>query len=568
MDSTDAPSLLDRGDNRSSRADSTTANRSPLEREGNLSNVGSDQAPISAHRGACLLDTGNKQGGEQCHLADGDCCDEEGTDDHEWCAPNEHSRNLGQKREQDSRVSPKDTEFDDVNDALPEVFDQDHQDNYLSVANQEDAAVELSSLGEEDLEPRSGLAAMPLAIPIIYRPLERSPNFWQADYSKVRRDLVRCAGCKLPSQKVLKSGFLSIIAPNPDAGRKLLKLNVIADIAVDPRLPTWYIKNVGKISGVPFRYTDRQLLDCFSEAGVIHVRRQITFLKDKDGTLSTTPEDCIILTFSPDIELPDTIALGFDVFRVHTYCAAPLQCYRCLRFGHTAYQCNAPRRCKLCTGPHIYKECKSQSVPLCANCGGEHAATFTGCPERRRIAMSRRFMPRYYVEWEEVSNRRPTSSRRHRDKERRGSSSDDTEGRCYRDKRERHRNERRSPSEERGSSSEGAGKSGDENRTSREPGSPGNESRTPRHDDGAPSRSEDEELRAWESEDMTDDNDAAETPTRRNVSPPRERRRPLSVLKFPRVTRDSRRRFKHGYHRYLHKLVKHGVPVFQRPSDD
>ncbi|KAH8030847.1 hypothetical protein HPB51_011891 [Rhipicephalus microplus] len=205
-------------------------------------------------------------------------------------------------------------------------------------------------------------------------------------------------------------GFLSIIAPNPEASRKLLRLTVIADIAVDPRLPSWYIKNVGKISGVLFRYTDRQLLYCFTEAAAIHVRGQITFRKDEGGTLSTTPEDCIILTFRPDIEMPETIALGFDVFRVQTCYAAPLQCYHCLGFGHTAYQCKSPRRCKLCVGPHVCKECKRQVDPVGANCGGAHAATFTGCPELRKVALSRRFMSRYYVEWEDVSHRHSSYS--------------------------------------------------------------------------------------------------------------------------------------------------------------
>ncbi|KAL3192507.1 hypothetical protein MRX96_058927 [Rhipicephalus microplus] len=206
------------------------------------------------------------------------------------------------------------------------------------------------SFKEVTLQPKLDIAGMQLAIPVIFRPQERSRSFWQADYVKVRRDLVQCAGCKLPSQKVLRSGFLSVIAPNPDAGRRLLQMSSIANIAVDTVLPNWYHRNVGKISGVPFRYTNRQLVDIFAEDGVIHARRQVTFLRRKNGSVSTTPEDGIVLTFRPDIEMPETIALGFDVFRVHTYWAAPTQCYRCLRFGHIAHDCNSAHRCKLCGG--------------------------------------------------------------------------------------------------------------------------------------------------------------------------------------------------------------------------
>ncbi|KAH7976107.1 hypothetical protein HPB52_008666 [Rhipicephalus sanguineus] len=550
--------------------------RSPLQAGSPHSKFGSDHDTDSVYRGGCPSNPGIKQTTEPRHAADSDCYAGDGASESKRRSPNIHSKNSSQKEEQACHANRKDAENDDVIHTIQEGVNQGEQDSHTP-RDLETDATELSSVEEVELVPTSGFTAAHLSVPVIYRPLERSPTFWQVDCAKVRRDLVKCAGCRLPAQRVLKSGFLSIIAPNPEASRKLLRLTVIADIAVDPRLPNWYIKNVGKISGVPFRYTDRQLLDCFSEAGVIHARRQITFMKDRDGTLSTTPEDCIILTFRPDIEMPETVALGFDVFRVQTYCAAPLQCYHCLGFGHTAYQCKSPRRCKLCAGPHIYKECKSQADPLCANCGGTHAATFTGCPERRKVAMSRCFMSRYYVEWDDVSNRRPSSSSHlRRDRHHRHSGRGDTDGRSYRDKEDRQKRERgRSPSEETGTSREASGRSG---RTGEMPrdrggrpkqGSPVKVSRATRQDEGLSSGFvEEEKDRARESEDTTDDDDTAATPARSSLSPPRERDKPLSVVKFPRLSRNSKRRLRHGYHRYLQRVMKLGVSVFQRPSDD
>ncbi|KAL1475156.1 hypothetical protein MTO96_037488 [Rhipicephalus appendiculatus] len=553
MDPSEALSMRVADRNTRSSPNSEMVKRSPLETGSTHSKFGNDQDTDSVCSDGCPSNPGVQQTPKAHHAARDDGCAGYSADESKRCSSNIRSENLSQTEEEAFQANQKDAEDDDVIHALLKGANQCEQDSSISPDNQADAS-DLSSAEEEELVPTSSFSSH-LAVPVIYRPLERSPTFWQVDYAKVRRDLVKCAGCRLPAQKVLKSGFLSIIAPNPEASRKLLRLNVIADIAVDPRLPSWYIKNVGKISGVPFRYTDRQLLDCFAEAGVIHVRRQITFMKDKDGTLSTTPEDCIILTFRPDIEMPKTIAHGFDVFRVQTYCAAPLQCYHCLGFGHTAYQCKSPRRCKLCAGPHIYKECKSQADPLCANCGGEHAATFTGCPERRRVAMSRRFMSRYYVEWEGASNWRPSSSHLRRDGHHRHSGRADTDGRSYRDKdekqkrqRRRRRRRRRSPSEETGTSREASGSSGRIEEVSRERrGSPREESpvkvsRTAKKDEGPSKGFEDEEKdRGRDSEDTTDDDDTAATPARRSLSPRRERDKPLSVVKLPRLSRNSKR---------------------------
>ncbi|KAH6921518.1 hypothetical protein HPB50_002098 [Hyalomma asiaticum] len=556
--------------------DSAMANRSPLETASTRSNDGSDQKENSATGGECVSQCAREQREERCHAVTGDCCDAVGADECKRHPPNERSEKLVHiGEEQIADWNHKDTEVEDVNHALPEGVDLEQHDGCFFRDNQVDAAELMSPVAEEALTPTPDINLTLLAIPVIYRPLERSPNFWQVDHEKVRRDLVKCAECKLPPQRVLKSGFLSVIAPNPEAARNLLRLTVIADIAVDPRLPSWYIRNVGKISGVPFRYSDRQLLDCFTGAGVIHVRRQITYLKDTDGSLSTTPEDCIILTFRPDIELPETIALGFDVFRVQAYCAAPLQCYHCLRFGHIAYQCNSPRRCKICAGPHIYKECKSQADPFCANCGGAHAATFSGCPERRRVAMERRFMSRYYVEWEELSSRRPSVSSKRRDRPKRYSKRDYKEGKSSRNKKEGRRSERRSPSGSREDAQESTESSGGvkdrskDIRGSSTEGSPVKESIATDQVYVLPRGFGDEqEDYASDLEDTTDDDDTAATPAHRNTSPPKERHEPLSIIKFPRMSRYSKRRMKHGYHRFVSKMMKLGLPAFQRPSDD
>lgn len=57
------------------------------------------------------------------------------------------------------------------------------------------------------------------------------------------------------------------------------------------------------------------------------------------------------------------------------------QCYRCQRYGHSSFVCSLTPRCVRCSGPHLKNECNTQPDKfVCANCNGNHAANYRGCP--------------------------------------------------------------------------------------------------------------------------------------------------------------------------------------------
>ncbi|XP_025832743.1 uncharacterized protein LOC108742256 [Agrilus planipennis] len=59
------------------------------------------------------------------------------------------------------------------------------------------------------------------------------------------------------------------------------------------------------------------------------------------------------------------------------------QCHRCQRFGHAQRNCTATARCVKCRQKHHTSTCeKPRNQPAkCANCGGEHPASYRGCPQ-------------------------------------------------------------------------------------------------------------------------------------------------------------------------------------------
>ncbi|XP_017796809.1 PREDICTED: nucleic-acid-binding protein from mobile element jockey-like [Habropoda laboriosa] len=63
-----------------------------------------------------------------------------------------------------------------------------------------------------------------------------------------------------------------------------------------------------------------------------------------------------------------------------------IQCKRCQRIGHVAFNCNLKYRCVKCNDPHNPGECPRTSMtdaqPYCANCKQfGHPASYRGCPK-------------------------------------------------------------------------------------------------------------------------------------------------------------------------------------------
>lgn len=92
-----------------------------------------------------------------------------------------------------------------------------------------------------------------------------------------------------------------------------------------------------------------------------------------------------------------------DIFKVEFVCKAKIiveirrkpssipQCHRCQEFGHTKNYCKANYRCVKCSQNHCPGECKMRPSdrPTCANCGGDHPASYRGCPHHKQLMQKR-----------------------------------------------------------------------------------------------------------------------------------------------------------------------------------
>ncbi|XP_064467220.1 uncharacterized protein LOC135378202 [Ornithodoros turicata] len=216
----------------------------------------------------------------------------------------------------------------------------------------------------------------PNGIPIVFRCLTESDLFWNVNPNLIAREVLTTIQEKVLRHRINKYGTLIVHVSYEHSAQRLLGLTVLAGIAVQASIPQSYLCTTGRIIGVPRRYSEAQLLDYFCSSGATEVQRELAYSRESDGSAKAIVKSSVLLTFQPGYALPAEIPLGFTYFPLSEYIEPPTQCFNCQKFGHIARDCRGPQRCKVCAGPHVYKQCTSRRKPTCANCGGQQNATY------------------------------------------------------------------------------------------------------------------------------------------------------------------------------------------------
>lgn len=78
--------------------------------------------------------------------------------------------------------------------------------------------------------------------------------------------------------------------------------------------------------------------------------------------------------------IPRYVSIDLHEVRVDVYIPPVVQCFKCLRYGHSQKQCRGKLRCPNCSEEHDKVNCHSP-VPKCIYCKEEHISTSKNCPE-------------------------------------------------------------------------------------------------------------------------------------------------------------------------------------------
>lgn len=146
-------------------------------------------------------------------------------------------------------------------------------------------------------------------------------------------------------------------------------------------IPKFYTQKKGIVRMVDTFFEEDYLKNAIiSETPVVEVKRmkrKVVNLETKESSLIS--RQMIIVTFLGN-RIPDSIKINLVKFNVEPYFSPVIQCFKCLRYGHTSEQCRSNPRCQKCTKEHTEQEvCDGER--FCLHCNStEHNSISKNCP--------------------------------------------------------------------------------------------------------------------------------------------------------------------------------------------
>ncbi|KAK8766139.1 hypothetical protein V5799_007080 [Amblyomma americanum] len=223
---------------------------------------------------------------------------------------------------------------------------------------------------------------LPANIPMVIRFEDQTIRPWDLEPRSIEEAIGKAAAGDVLSIKTTASGLLLANVSCSETAVRMQRVKTLLGAAVQVTVSNWYHRNEAMIRGVPFYVTNEQILDALVPYGVMGARRAVSYTRLDNGVCLESPKNTVMLNFTPELaELPATVSLEGEEYRVQTFRRPPMQCMNCFGFEHSAFRCRAETRCKLCAGFHNHRECTATAY-RCVNCDGCHAATYTLCPAK------------------------------------------------------------------------------------------------------------------------------------------------------------------------------------------
>ena len=153
-------------------------------------------------------------------------------------------------------------------------------------------------------------------------------------------------------------------------------------------IPQSLLFKLGIVKNVPTEITVEELQQVVSCHSKVHSIRRLQ--KKVDGKLVPLP---VIEVKFFGTSLPDYVYFYNLRCRVEPSVRNPLQCFKCLRYNHTAIQCRSQARCPKCGNDHKQEDCVSSvEAAKCIHCGGKHLATDRSCPAYQKQKQIKKIM--------------------------------------------------------------------------------------------------------------------------------------------------------------------------------
>ncbi|XP_044753621.1 uncharacterized protein LOC123313023 [Coccinella septempunctata] len=150
-------------------------------------------------------------------------------------------------------------------------------------------------------------------------------------------------------------------------------------------VPSRLVTCRGVISDVGSDVVDDDILNCESPIKIVSARR-LNKRKVENGKVNYVPFASYLITFEGKT-LPKYLGICYNKKEVKLYISPVIQCYNCLRYGHTKKLCRGKKRCRRCGENHEEAESEyDMQYAKCVFCkeNNNHESTNRLCPEYSR----------------------------------------------------------------------------------------------------------------------------------------------------------------------------------------
>lgn len=204
---------------------------------------------------------------------------------------------------------------------------------------------------------------------------EGSDNFNKVSPFFIEKSIKHLIG-EVKLVKKLKSGSLFVETISKVQTEKLLNCTLFNNdfpIKVEKHVTLNFCKGVIYFPDLD-EITEDEILSELKPQNVIGVKRILLGRGDR-----TKKTHLYTLTFD-QVDLPETIKIGYQKLRIRPYVAAPLRCFNCLSFGHTNQTCSKKPVCAKCASERHEDPCTT-FILKCVNCGQKHSSLDRSCPK-------------------------------------------------------------------------------------------------------------------------------------------------------------------------------------------
>lgn len=232
----------------------------------------------------------------------------------------------------------------------------------------------------------------------LYSKTDQGPYFVYIEH--INKNLGRLFPIKighyLQEVEVFRSDIIDIKALGIKKVKVIFKTSNVANMLIQHPI----IKKNELVAYIPYYYTKKKgiirMVDTFfsedclkksiiSEKTVLEVKRmKRKVFNSEKKEYEYVDRQMIIVTFLGN-QIPKDVVINLVRFEVEPYIHPVVQCFNCLRYGHTASQCKGKSRCKKCTEEHNEENSCVASSPYCAYCKCDsHSSISKDCPMYKR----------------------------------------------------------------------------------------------------------------------------------------------------------------------------------------